>query len=138
MVLSPLMFILYSDVLRSVVPETVKVANVTDDVSFISSQYIKHVAQNELQIAITSFAKWRTSKKIVLNADKCEETFSPINAQEANFSTRNHCQQHQPSAKSAVTPDRLLTFGPHIQGFSTKAAVRCRVHASLTSKEGGG
>ncbi len=31
----------------------------------------------------------------------------------------------------------MLTFGPHIQSISTKAAARCRVLASLTSKEWG-
>ncbi len=32
------------------------------------------------------------------------------------------------------TLDRLLTFDLHIQSISTKAAARCRVLASLTSK----
>ncbi len=36
-----------------------------------------------------------------------------------------------------VTLDRLLTLGPHIQSISTKTAARCRVLASLTSKEWG-
>ncbi len=34
-----------------------------------------------------------------------------------------------------LTLDKLLTFGPHIQSISTKAAARCRVLASLTSKK---
>ncbi len=37
-----------------------------------------------------------------------------------------------------VTLDGLLTFGPHIQSISTKAATRCRVLGSFTSKEWGG
>ncbi len=36
-----------------------------------------------------------------------------------------------------VALDRLLTFGPHIQNISTKAAARCRVLTSLTSKSWG-
>ncbi len=34
-----------------------------------------------------------------------------------------------------VTLNRLFTFGPHIQNISTKAAARCRLLASLNSKE---
>ncbi len=45
---------------------------------------------------------------------------------------------HQPQPKFlGVTLDRLLTFGPHIQSISTKAAATCRVLASRTSKEWG-
>ncbi len=49
--------------------------------------------------------------------------------------TRLH---HNPQPKFlGVTLDRLLTIKPHIQNTSTKAAARCRVLASLTSKEWG-
>ncbi len=79
---------------------------------------------------------------MALNADKCEVTFFSTNSHEANWqptiianSTRLH---HNPLPKFlGVTLDRLLTFGPHIQSISTKAVARCRVLASLTSKEWG-
>ncbi len=45
-VLSPLPFLLYIDDLRSIVPETVKVALFVDDVSLISSHHNKLVAEN--------------------------------------------------------------------------------------------
>ncbi len=80
-VLSPLLFLVYIDVLRSVVPETVKVALFSDDVSLISNHHNKLVAEKETQRAVTAVAKWSTSKKMVLNADKCEVTF---------FSTNSH------------------------------------------------
>ncbi len=80
---------------------------------------------------------------MVLNADNCEVTFFSTNSHEANWqptiianTTHSH---HNPLPKVlGVTLDRLLTFGPHIQNISTKAAARCRVLASLTSKERGG
>ncbi len=57
------------------------------------------------------------------------------------MATHNHCQQHDhclhhnPQPKLfGVTLGRLLTFRPHVQNISTKASVRCRVLASLTSK----
>ncbi len=138
-VLSPL-FLQYINDLRSVVPETAKVALFAYDVSLISSHHNKLVAEKELQRAVTAVADWSASKKIVHNADKCEVTFFPTNSHEANWqptiianNTRLH---HNPLPKFlGVTLDRLLTFSPHIQSISTKAAARCRVLASLTPKE---
>ncbi len=69
-VLSPLLFLLYIDDLRFIVPETVKVALFADAVSLISSHHNKLVAEKELQLAVTTIAEWSTSKKMVLNADK--------------------------------------------------------------------
>ncbi len=66
-VLSPLLFLLCIDDLRSVVPETVKVALFADDVSLISRHYYKLVAEKEVQRAVTAVAEWSTSKKMVLN-----------------------------------------------------------------------
>ncbi len=59
----PLLFLLYIDDLRSVVPEMVKVALFADDISLISSHHNKLVAEKELQRAVTAVAEWRTSKK---------------------------------------------------------------------------
>ncbi len=141
-VLSPLNFLIYIDGLRFVVLQTVKVAFFADDVSLISSHHNKLVAEKELQRAVTAVAEWSTSKKMVLNADKCEVTFFSTNFHEANWqptiianNTRLH---HNPQPKFlGVTLDRLLTFGPHIQNILTKAAARCRVLASFISKAWG-
>ncbi len=79
---------------------------------------------------------------MVLNADKCEVTFFSTNHHEANWQptiiANNARLHHNPQPKFlGVTLDRLLTFGPHIHSTSKKAAARCRVLASLTSKEWG-
>ncbi len=79
---------------------------------------------------------------MVLNADKCEVTFFSANSHEANWQptiiANNIRLHHNPLPKFlGVTLDRLLTFGPHIQSTSAKAAARCRVLSSLTSKEWG-
>ncbi len=81
---SPLMLLLYTDDLRSVVPETMKVALFADNVSLISSHHNKLVAEKELQRAVTAVADWSASKKMVINADKCELTFFSTNSHEAN------------------------------------------------------
>ncbi len=137
-----LLFLLYTDDLRSVVSETVKVALFADDVSLISSHRNKLVAAKELQRAVTAVAKWSTSKKMVLNGDKFEVTFFSKNSHEVNWQptiiASNTRLLHNLQPKFlGVTLDRLLTFGPHIQSISIKAAARCRVLASLTSKEWG-
>ncbi len=79
---------------------------------------------------------------MVLNTDKSKVTFLSTNSHEANWqpttSVNNTRLHHSPLPKFlGVTLDRLLTFGPHIQSISTKAAAKCRVLASLTSKEWG-
>ncbi len=140
MVLSPLQFLLYIDDLRSVVPETVKMALFTDDVSLISSHQNKLVAEKELQGMVTVIAEWSTSKEMVLNADKCEVTFFSTNElsnSQATIIEKNHTRLHHSLLPKFLgfTFDRLLTFGPHIQSIATKAAARCRVLAFLTSKE---
>ncbi len=119
-VLSPLPFLLYiAPIQRSVVLETVKVALFADDVSLISSHHNQLVAEKELQHAVIAVSEWSTSKKMVLNADKCEVTFFSPNSFLVNWqptiianNTRSH---HNPQPKFLrVTLDRLLTFGPHI------------------------
>ncbi len=85
----------------------------------------KLVAEQELQHAVTT--EWSTSKKTVLDADKCEVTLFSTISHEANWqptviaiNTRLH---HNPQPKFlGVTLDRLLTFGPHIQSDSKKDA----------------
>ncbi len=79
---------------------------------------------------------------MVLNADKCEVTLLSTTSHEANWqptiSANNTRLHHNPLPKFLrVTLGKLLTFGPHIQRILTKAAARCRVLASLTSKEWG-
>ncbi len=79
---------------------------------------------------------------MVLNTDKCEVIFFSTNSHKANWqptiSVNNTRLHHNPLSKFlGVTLNRLLTFGPHIQSISTKAAAKCRVLTSLTSKEWG-
>ncbi len=141
-VLSPLLFLLYINDLRTVVPETVKAALFTDDVSLVSSHHNKLITEKEQQRAVIVVAEWSTSKKMVLNADKCEVKFFSTNSHEANWQPTiiaNNIRIHRsPQPKFlGVTLDRLLTFGPHIQSISINADARCRVIASLTSKKWG-
>ncbi len=109
-----------------------------DDVSFISCHRNKLIAEKELQRAVTAVTEWSTCKKMGLNADKCEVTFFSTNSHEANwqptFFANDTRLLHNPQLKFlGVKLDRLLTFSPHIQVISTKAAVNCPVLTSLTS-----
>ncbi len=99
-VLSPLLFPRYIDDLRSVVPETVRVALFADAVSLINSHYNKLVAEKELQRAVSAVAEWTISKKMVHNADKCEAkvfsimTFIATKPAFITISSRNYSQSH--------------------------------------------
>ncbi len=114
-----------------------------DDVSLISCHHNKLIAEKELQRAVTAVAEWSTFKKMVLNADKCEVALFSTNSHEAHWqptvianNTRLH---HNPEPKFlGVTLDRLLTFGPHIQNISTKAAARCECSPPSSRRRGGG
>ncbi len=97
---------------------------------YISSHHNKLVAEKELQRAVTAVADCSASKKMVLNADKCEVTVFSTNSYEANWqptiTANNTHLHHNPLPKFlGVTLDRLLAFGPHIQNISTKVAARC-------------
>ncbi len=112
------------------------VALFADDVSLISSHHNKLVAEKELHCAVTAITEWSTSKKMVLNPDKCKVTLFSTNSHEANWQptiiAKNTRLHHNPQPKFfGVTLDKLLTFGPHIQSISTKAAARCRLLASI-------
>ncbi len=137
------MILLYIDDLRSVVPETVKLALFADDVSLISSHHNKLVAEKELQRAITAVADWSASKKMVLNADKCELTFFATNSHRADWQpsiiVNNTRLYHNPQPKFLeVTLNRLLTFGPHIQSISKKAMPDAECSLPSPRRSGGG
>ncbi len=65
-----------------------KAALFADDVSFINSHHSKLVTEKELQCAVTAAPKWRTSKKLLLNADMWEVAFVSTYS---NETTHNYC-----------------------------------------------
>ncbi len=79
-----------------------------DDVSLINSHHNKLVAEKGLQRALNAVTEWSTSKKIVLNADKCEVTFFFTNSHKANWqptiiANNTEQQQSQNSSESRWT-----------------------------------
>ncbi len=82
-VLSPLLFLLYTDDLWRVIPENVEVAMFTDDVSLFSSHPNKEVAEAAILKAITKVAEWNRRRKFTLNASKCEVAFFTNNSKES-------------------------------------------------------
>ncbi len=56
--MSPLLFLLYIDDLRRVIPKSVEVAMFADDVSLFSSHPNKEIAEAAMQEAITNVAEW--------------------------------------------------------------------------------
>ncbi len=113
MILSPLLLLIYIDSLRSVVPETVKVALFQDDVSLISNHHNKLVAEKQLQRAVSVVAEWSTAKKMILNADKYEVAFFTTSSHEANWQhtiTANNTRLlHSPLSAQQRWPTRKHT-----------------------------
>ncbi len=65
-VLSPLLFLLYINDLKTVVPNGVEVAMFADDVSLFCSHPCKLTAQTAMQEAVTRVAEWSRQHKMTL------------------------------------------------------------------------
>ncbi len=142
-VLSPLLFLLYNDDLRRVIPENVDVAMFADDVSLFSSHPNKEVPEAAIQEAITIMAEWSRCHKLTLNTSKCDVAFFINNSKEARWQPSVQLDGTTLNATSltkflGVTIDRAHSFGPHVTAVVSKAAYRCRVLTSITSKGGAG
>ncbi len=79
---------------------------------------------------------------MTLNTEKCEVAFFTSNLHEARWQPTIHLEgqplRFTPLPKLlGVTLDRALSFGQHIANITAKAAGRCRVLTSLTSKQWG-
>ncbi len=75
LVLSPLLFLLYINDPKTVVPNGVKVAMFADDVSLFCSHPCKLTTQTAMQEAVTRVAEWSRPLKMTLNTEKCEVAF---------------------------------------------------------------
>ncbi len=133
-VLSSLLFLLYIDDLRRVIPENVEVAMFADDISLFSSHPNKEIAEAAMQEAIKNMAEWSRCHILNLNASKCEVAFFTNNSKEARWQLDETTLNTTSLPKFLeVTIDRALSFGPHVTAVVSKASNRCRVLASLTS-----
>ena len=141
-VLSPFLFLIYINSLRDVLPQEVKPGLYADDVSLLSSQVEKEEAEAGVQRAVDEVARWSARKKMRLNPDKSETAFFSTDRREAswspNVSLGGTRLRHNPTPKFlGVTLDRTLSFGPHVEEVVLKVGARCRLLATLTSKDWG-
>ncbi len=114
----------------------------TDDVSLFCTQPCKLTAQTAMQEAVTRVAEWSRQHKMTLNTEKCEVAFFTSNLHEVRWQPTIHLEgqplRFTPLPKLlGVSLDRALSFGQHIANITAKAASRCRVLTSLTSKQSG-
>ncbi len=84
-VLSPLLFLLYINDLKTVVPNGVEVAMFADNVSLFCSHPCKLTAQTAMQEAVTRVADWSRQHKMTLNTEKCEVAFFTSSLHEARW-----------------------------------------------------
>ncbi len=131
-VLLPVLFLLYIENLRRVLPESVEVAMFADDDSLFSSHPNKEVAEAAIQEAITNVAEWSRRRLLTFNASKCEVDFFTNNSKEARWQPSVQLDGVLLTTTSlpkflGVTIDRALSFGPHVAAVVSKASNRCQV-----------
>ncbi len=111
--MSPLLFLLYIDDLRRVIPVNVEVAMFADDVLLFSSHPNKEVAEAAIQEAITNVAEWSRFRKLTLNTSKCEVTFFTNNSKEARWQPSVQLDGTRQNIYGSPTPPlKVLTTDP--------------------------
>ncbi len=128
--LPPLLFLLYIDDLRWVIPKNVEVAMFADTVSLFSSHPNKEVAVAAIQEAITKVAEWSRRCKSTINASKCEVAFFINNSREARWQPLLQLEGALLNPTSlpkflGVAIGRDLSFGPYVAAVVSKGSCCC-------------
>ncbi len=139
-VLSPLLFLLYINDLKTVVPIGVEVAMFADDVALFCSHPCILTAQTAMQEAVTRVAEWSRQHKMTLNTEMCEVAFLQVTCTRPDWQLTIYLEgqplRFTPLPKLLeVTLDRALSFGQHTANITAKAAGRCHVLISLSSNQ---
>ena len=141
-VLSPLLFIMYTNSITRIIPAPTHIALYADDTSLWASSRSKEEAAAKVQDALTAIAAWSRSKKLTLNSSKSECILFTNNSSEAAWKpplTINGESLHfNPHPRLlGITLDRTLCFQAHSQASATKVSMRCRALAAMTSNSWG-
>ena len=141
-VLSPLLFLFYINGLEGVIPEGVDKALFADDASVWAQDTDLKRAEQRVQLAVEAIYAWSLKKKMELNVLKSEATFFSNSSKEAQWSPKITLAGTQMPFNDSpkflgVHLDRTLSFQTHVLYAAGKVSQRCRILASLASKEWG-
>ena len=141
-VLSPLLFLFYINGLEGVIPEGVDKALFADDASVWAQDTDLKRAEQRVQLAVEAIYAWSLKKKMEINVLKSEATFFSNSSKEAQCSPKITLAGTQMPFNDSpkflgVHLDRTLSFQTHVLYAAGKVSQRCRILASLASKEWG-
>ncbi len=116
-VLSPLLFLLYINDLKTVVPNCVEVTMFADKISLFCSHPCKFTAQIAIEEAVTRVTEWSRHHKMTFNTENCELAFftrctmpdgSQQSTSKASHNGFPHCQS--PWGWNSITHYPLCTI----------------------------
>jgi ribonuclease HI len=141
-VLSPLLFALYIDRVREVMPEGLCVSMYADDIAIWSSSNKIGEATALVQRGIDAIAEWSRKKKLPLNAQKCEVGFFSSCVKEAGFCpelrmTGIRLKNNAHPVFLGVTYDRSLSFNEHVKKTCEKTIRRIKILSALANSKWG-
>ena len=113
-----------------------------DDLSVWESASSKEDASKAVQEAVDHVSEWSRVNKLSLNPTKCEVTYFSSGSADAKW--KPHLRLHGGPMPFNATPrllgvklDRGLTFSPHVEEITLKAAKRTKLLRAVSSKNWG-
>jgi ribonuclease HI len=141
-VLSPLLFSLYINRVRSIIPAGLKVSMYADDIAIWATDNNKDEATRLVELGVNAIDAWSKRMKLPLNATKCEIGFFSSNTHEAKWKPKVSIGDQQLLINDnptflGIKYDRSLSFNAHTIEVCRRADSRARLLSLLTSTKWG-
>ena len=141
-VLSPLLFVLFSDSMGRGLNPRVSVSLYADDVALWATDSDCRRAGALVQGAVTAVSDWSRRFKLSLNPSKCQVAFFSVDSREAGWQPVIDIDGRQlPFSANpvflGVTFDRTLSFGAQARKVCASVDSRRRVLSSLATRDWG-
>ena len=141
-VLSPLLFITYSNDLLDSFDDATLVSAFADDLALACKGRRKEDVEMRMQPEVDKVAEWSGKNFLKLNATKCEVSFFTMDSAEARWQPTvsiGECRLRCNPTPTflGVTYDRQLTFGQHVQNLCQRISKRNGLLRLLGGKDWG-
>ena len=132
-VLAPILFLFYINNLASLLPADLTISMYADDVSILSSDKNRAIAQSKAQEAVDIVVSWSKEWKLNLNGSKSEVSFFSNKKEDLGWtptiSIGGQDVRFEPTPRLlGVTLDRNMSFGTHVDLTVSKVAKKCRFY----------
>lgn len=141
-VLSPLLFTLYINRIRKILPAGVFISMYADDIAVWCTDVNKVVAAAKVEKAINAIKQESDRIKLTLNPDKCIIGFFSMNVDEADWEPTIHMAGKKLKLDPnpvflGITYDRTLSFNAHVKKTCDRVNKRHRTLAVLGNSKWG-